>query len=234
MIEVKIDGLEVQAEEGWTILETCKFYGIDIPTLCYDDGLKPYGACRLCIVEIGEGERSKLVSSCTYPVEKGLKIRTHSSRVVRSRRMVIELMLARCPSSKTVQDLAAANDVQDVRFKLKHEDCLLCGLCVRICNEQMMAGAIDFIGRGKDRKITTPFDEKSDICRTCGACIYICPCCQMRCQGPEPPGAVCGSCLNITPSCLDHYNDAQCFMVESGCGTCVKHSKKEKIVDKED
>ena len=71
MINLTMNGLEVKAEEGWTILETAKFYGLEIPTLCYNEGLSPYGGCRLCLVEVGEGSKAKLVSSCTYPVEEG-------------------------------------------------------------------------------------------------------------------------------------------------------------------
>lgn len=227
MITLRINGIEVQAEDGWSILETSKFYGIDIPTLCHHEGLSPYGACRLCLVEIGEGNNTKLVSSCTYPAQEALRIRTHSRRVINARKMVIELMLARCPSSKVIQDLASKYGVQKVRFRLKYDDCILCGLCIRMCKEQMMAGAIDFVNRGSDIKITTPFNMKSDVCRTCGACMYICPACQLRCQGPESPGAVCGSCLNLTPTCLDYYEDTQCFMSESACGTCVREPKKE-------
>jgi len=228
VIKLRIDGLDVQAEEGWTILETCKFYGIDVPTLCYDEGLTPYGGCRLCVVEIGEGPGAKLASSCTYPAMEGLVVRTHSRRVVKARKMVIELMLARCSSSKTIQDLASKYDVHEVRFKLKHEDCILCGLCVRVCEQQMMAGAIGFVNRGKDVKITTPFDIKSDVCRTCGACMYICPACSARCQGPQEDSAICGGCLNMTPSCLEYYDDAQCFMSETSCGTCVREGPKKK------
>ena len=232
MITMRIDDLDVQAEEGWTILETCRFYGIDIPTLCHEDGLSAYGACRLCLVEIGEGTNTKLVSSCTYPAQNKLRIRTHSKRVVDARKVVIELMVARCPNSRTIQDLASKYGIQKVRFHQKHEDCILCGLCVRMCKEQMMSGAIDFIGRGKDRRVTTPFDEKSDICRTCGGCMYICPICELRCQGPNPQGTICGACQNLTPTCLNSNNDAQCFMVESGCGTCVRDDVKEKRKEK--
>jgi bidirectional [NiFe] hydrogenase diaphorase subunit len=229
MVKMRIDGLDVEAEDGTTILEAAEFYGIDIPTLCNDPGLTPYGACRLCIVEIGEGKGAKLVSSCTTPVQEGLKVRTHSKRVVDARKMIIELMVARCPNSKTIQDLASHYGVQQVRFKPKWEECILCGRCVRMCKQQMMSGAIDFIGRGSERRITTAFDEKSDICRTCGGCMYICPICELRCQGPDPPGVLCGGCLNMTPTCLDHYDDAQCFMAESECGTCVREGpKKEK------
>jgi bidirectional [NiFe] hydrogenase diaphorase subunit len=174
------------------------------------------------------------VSSCTYPALEGLKVRTHSKRVMKARKIVIELMIARCPNSKTLQDLAAKYNVQKIRFRVKHEDCLLCGLCVRMCKEQMMAGVIDFVGRGKDRRITTAFDEKSDLCRTCGGCIYICPICELRCQGPDPPGTICGSCLEMSPTCLDSYDDAQCFMVESGCGTCVRDPVKKKVNEMEE
>ena len=231
MIELRIDGIDVQVEEGSSILDAVRFLGIEIPTLCHHDGLTDYGACRLCIVEIGEGDNAKLVSSCTYPAEQGLTVRTHSKRVVQARKMLVELLLAMCPSSKTVQDLASAMDVQKVRFKVEHNDCILCGLCVRMCAEQMGAQAIDFVNRGKDRKITTPFDIKSDVCRTCGACMYICPACQLRCQGPEPPGDVCGSCLNVEPVCLEDEDDKMCFL--ETCGWCYKElgrtkSKEEK------
>ena len=229
MLKLRIDGIPVRAEDGWTILETANFYGIDIPTLCHHEGLSDYGACRLCIVEINDGKNTKFASSCTYPATEGLHVRTHSKKAVTFRRLIIELMLARCPSSKTIQDLASKYGIKNVRFTLKNDDCILCGLCVRICREQMMAGAIDFVNRGKDRKITTPFDNKSEICRTCGACMYICPACQLRCQGPEPTGTVCGGCANLTPTCLDHYDDAQCFMSESACGTCVKERVKKEV-----
>ena len=226
MITLRINGLNVQAEKGWTILEACKFYGIPIPTLCHHEGLSDYGACRLCIVEIGEGKNAKIVSSCTYPVEEGLVVRTHSKKIVNYRKLIIELMLARCPSSKTIQDLAAKYGVQKVRFKIKYDDCILCGLCTRMCEEQMGAKAIGFIDRGKNRRITTPFDIKSDVCRTCGACMYICPCCQLRCQGPEPPGVVCGSCQNIEYPCLEIYDDVHCYL--DPCAACLLEESKKK------
>lgn len=231
-MNMRIDDLDVAAEEGQTVLEVANFYGIDIPTLCWDAGLTPYGGCRLCLVEIGEGKASKLVTACTYPATEGLCVRTHSRRVVAARKMVIELLLARCSSSKELQDLASQYGVSQVRFSPKNDDCILCGLCVRMCKEQMMAEAIGFVDRGHDMAITTPFDEKSDLCRRCGACMYICPACQARCQGPDAKEAVCNSCLNMEPSCLEYYDDAQCFMSESACGTCVREKKKEEVKGK--
>jgi NADH dehydrogenase/NADH:ubiquinone oxidoreductase subunit G len=223
MITLRINGLDVQVEEGTTLLEAARFLGFKIPTLCYHEGLSPYGACRLCIVEIGEGKRARLVSSCTYPAEEGLVVRTHSERVIRARKMLVELMLSIAPNSKTIQDLASELGVQQVRFEVRNEECILCGLCVRMCAEQMDARAIGFVGRGQERRITTPFDMKSEACRTCGGCIYICPVCQLRCQGPEAPSAVCGSCLQLEPTCLEAYDDLMCYMGPAGvCGTCIR------------
>jgi coenzyme F420 hydrogenase subunit beta len=209
-----INGLHVSVEEGSTILEAAQFLGFPIPTLCHMEGLSPYGACRLCVVEIGEGERSKLVSSCTYPVEEGLKVRTASERVLRARKIIIELLLASCPQSKKIQDLASKYNVRRQRFKQEYEDCILCGLCVRMCEEQMMAKAIGFRGRGEKRSIGTPFDIKSDVCRLCGGCIYVCPACQLRCTYNEPEKAICGGCANLSPPCVDkeQFDDMMCYM----------------------
>ncbi|MCS6902740.1 MAG: 2Fe-2S iron-sulfur cluster-binding protein [Candidatus Bipolaricaulota bacterium] len=227
MVTLRINELDVTLEEGTTLLEAAQFLGIEIPTLCYDDGLSPYGACRLCVVEIGKEPKTRLVSACTYPVEEGLVVRTHSTRVLQARKMLVELMVSIAPRSKTLQDLAAQLGVQQVRFETRDEECILCGLCVRICKEQMQSGAIGFAERGYRRRITTPFDRKSEICRTCGACIYICPVCQLRCQGPKPPTAICGSCLQLSPSCAEVYDDLMCYMGPAGvCGTCVKAPNK--------
>ncbi|MFH0980787.1 MAG: 2Fe-2S iron-sulfur cluster-binding protein [Planctomycetota bacterium] len=105
MMTLQINGLRVSVDEGTTLLEAVRFLGFPIPTLCHMDGLSPYGACRLCVVEIGEGPKAKLVSSCTYPAQEGLKVRTASARVVRSRKMVLELLLASCPQSKSSRTL---------------------------------------------------------------------------------------------------------------------------------
>lgn len=223
MIELILNGLQVKAEEGWTLLETAQFYGLEIPTLCHHEGLTPYGGCRLCLVEIGEPDKSKLVTSCTYPAEPGLVVRTDTRRVIAARRMMIELMLSVASGSKQLQDLASKFGVTQVRFEPRHEECILCGLCVRICAEQMDARAIGFQQRGYKRKISTPFDMRSEECRLCGACMYICPACQLRCQGPQAETAVCNACLTMEPTCLDHYDDLQCWMYNAGrCGTCVR------------
>ena len=223
MITFRMNGLEVKVEEGSTILDAARFYGLEIPTLCHNDGLTPFGGCRLCVVEIGEGLRSKLVSACTYPAEEGLVVRTDSARVWASRRMMIELMLAMAPGSKVLQDMASQFGVTKVRFTPRDGECVLCGLCTRICAEQMDAEAIGFQQRGHKRKISTPFDMRSEVCRLCGACMYICPACQLRCQGPHAESALCNGCLTMEPTCLEHYDDLQCWMYDAGrCGTCVR------------
>ena len=220
MIKLTINGLNVSVDKGTTVLEAAQFLGFPIPTLCHMDGLSPYGACRLCVVEIGEGDHAKLVTSCTFPVEEGLKVRTASRRVVRARRMILELLLASSPQSKTIQDLASAHNVHQQRFRQEYEDCIMCGLCVRMCKEQMMAGAIGFRGRGEDRSIGTPFDIKSEKCRLCGGCIYICPACQLRCTFTSPDKAICGGCANLSPPCVekDPFEDMMCYMTP--CVAC--------------
>lgn len=214
MIEMTINGVPTCVEDGTTLLEAAQFLGFPIPTLCHHEGLSPYGACRVCVVEIGEGPKARLVSSCTYPAQSGLVVRTASSRVLRARKMVIELLLASCPQSKVIQDLASAHNVRQQRFRQEHDDCILCGLCVRMCSEQMMAKAIGFRGRGAERSIGTPFDIKSDVCRLCGGCMYICPACQLRCTYTDPEKAICGGCANLSPPCVEkeQFDDMMCYM----------------------
>lgn len=225
MVTLTINGMKVQIEEGTTILEACRWLGINIPTLCYHEGLSPYGACRLCSVEIVKGKRARLVASCLYPVEEGLGVWTHSQKVVKARKMIVELLLSSCPNSKKLQDLASQMGVEKVRFKMEESNCILCGLCVRMCSEQMMAGAIGFINRGYNRKVATAFNARSEVCRNCGACMYICPVVEVQCRGVKSPGELCNACLNFSPTCLELYPDVMCFM--DSCGSCVRDQKTE-------
>ncbi|MGA2268826.1 MAG: 2Fe-2S iron-sulfur cluster-binding protein [Bryobacteraceae bacterium] len=220
MTTLTINGLPVTVEEGSTLLEAARFLGIEVPTLCHMEGLTPLGACRLCVVEIGDYPKSRLVSACTYPAENGLKVRTGSSRAMRARRMILELLLASCPQSKVIQDLASAYEVRQQRFRQEHEDCILCGRCVRMCAEQMMAHAIGFLGRGERRSIGTPFGAPSETCRLCGGCMYVCPACQLRCTYNEPDRAICGGCANLSPPCLEkkQFDDLMCYMAP--CVAC--------------
>jgi bidirectional [NiFe] hydrogenase diaphorase subunit len=220
--KLKINGIEHEFENGTTVLEAAQFLGLPIPTLCHEDGLTPAGACRLCVVEVkmpGGNGRSRLLSSCTLPVQEGLEIHTHSARVEKARRQLMELYVATCPDSKRIQDLAASIGLRNCRLEPKWGNhCIQCGLCVRICEQQMMAGAIGFGFRGNKRKVVRAFDITSDKCRQCGACIYICPACELRCQASTATTALCSGCANLATVCFQSYDDAMCFL--DPCHAC--------------
>ncbi|MCP4716443.1 MAG: 4Fe-4S dicluster domain-containing protein [Deltaproteobacteria bacterium] len=177
MVTLTINGKKVKAQEGATVLEAARAAGIEIPTLCHNDALEPYGSCRLCIVEIAKGKRSVVEASCTYPVEEGLAVQTNSQRVIEGRKLVIELLLARCPNVKRVQDLAKEYSVAQPanEWNMENDYCVLCGLCVRACNEVVGAGAIQFAGRGADRVVDSPFHKSAEDCIACGSCAFVCP-----------------------------------------------------------
>ncbi len=177
MVTLTIDGRAVQAEEGKSILEVAREQNIYIPALCHHEGVNPYGACRLCMVEIIKRGRERLVASCLYMVEEELTVKTDSPRITNVRRMVTELLLARCPDSEVLQELADKLGVDKVRFKLEdgNHKCILCALCTRACEEVVGVSAISLVNRGIGRQMATPFYAFSEACIACGACAYICP-----------------------------------------------------------
>lgn len=175
MVTLTIDGKSVQIEEDKTVLDAARKLGIEIPTLCHHPEVSSYGACRICQVEVTKGKRTRLVASCLYPVEDGLSVKSNNERIARNRKLIVELLLARCPEVKAVRDLAKEYGIGTPRFRLKQEDCILCGLCVRVCDEVLGVGALSFAGRGTSRKVETPFDEPPEDCLGCGACTYVCP-----------------------------------------------------------
>ena len=188
LITLTIDGREFQAEEGRTILEVARDNGIDIPALCYNEGVEPYGACRLCLVEISKNHRTRLVTSCLYPIEEGLVVNTASERVVANRKMLMELLLARCSGVKVIEDLARKIGVEKPSFKpeyLEKNECILCGLCVRACREVVGTSAISLANRGVNREVAAPFLETAPDCIGCGSCVFICPtkCIKMEDKG---------------------------------------------------
>jgi len=177
-ITLKIDGMEVNAKEGTSIFDVAKTVDIKIPTLCHNTALEPFGACRVCSVEITDKRgRKKIVTSCNYPVSEGLIVDTKSEKVIKTRRLLLELLLARCPNAKTIQDLAREYGVEKPSFWVgdPEEDCILCGLCARVCEEKVGVSAINFANRGVEREVTAPYHTISDDCVGCGACAIVCP-----------------------------------------------------------
>jgi glycine cleavage system H lipoate-binding protein/NAD-dependent dihydropyrimidine dehydrogenase PreA subunit len=185
MITLTIDDRKVEVPEGSTVLEAAKKLGIWIPTLCHHEGLGSAQACRLCTVEEVREGGSRLQASCAMPATEGMKIRTDSERVVQGRKVIMELILARVPGVQAIRDLAARIGVTATPFSHKDDDCVLCGLCVRVCSEIMGVGAIGFTGRGVNKAVETPFGEAAETCRACGACTYVCPTGKMQMEAEQ-------------------------------------------------
>ncbi len=176
MINFTINDRNFEVEEGKTILEVALEEGIDIPTLCYHKELTPYGACRLCMVEIVGGGRPGLQASCLYKVSEGLDVKTETERINNARKIIFELLLARSPKSEKIKKIAQKYGVTESRISLERKaDCVQCGLCVRVCSEVSGRNAINFAKRGINRRVQTPFDKVSETCIGCGACAYLCP-----------------------------------------------------------
>ncbi len=177
-ITLEIDGIVINAIDGTSIFNVAKKVGIKIPTLCHNEALEPFGSCRICSVEIEDKRgRKKIVTSCNYPVFDGLVVDTKSNKVLRIRQLLLELFLARCPNVKKIQDLAREYKIEKPSFSVVNpdEDCILCGLCARVCEEKVGVSAINFANRGVEREVTAPYHTISDDCVGCGACAVVCP-----------------------------------------------------------
>ncbi len=174
-ILLQIDGKEVTAEEGMTVLEAAESAGIFIPTLCHHEKLEPYGACRICTVEVEARGRTNLVAACCYPVEQNLEVRTRSERVDKVRKMLLELMLSHAPDSPQLQELAKEYGADKARFGKEPSFCILCGLCVRYCAEVKKANAVGFADRGIRREIMFIPEIASKECWKCKECFPLCP-----------------------------------------------------------
>ena len=179
VFRIRINGREreIEAEVGSipTILDGAKQCSIAIPTLCHHPALEPYGSCRLCTVEVEKKGRKRFVTACNYPLEEGLVVETGSAGVLAIRRMILELLAARCPGERRIQDLAAEYGVDRLRFILEDENCILCGLCHRVCGDLVGVSAINAQNRGILRDVDTPYSQLSEECIACGACALVCP-----------------------------------------------------------
>jgi NADH dehydrogenase/NADH:ubiquinone oxidoreductase subunit G len=179
-VNITVDDKELIVSKGQTILEAVqRVQGIgSVPALCSHPAVKPYGACRLCTVEVTEGDRTRFVAACLYPVKEGLVVKTNTEKVRKLRKGIIELLLARCPNVKVIQELADEYGVEKPRFVLGDQDCILCGLCVRACQEIMGKSAISLVNRGIYREVAAPFyayELSGEDCIGCGDCAFICP-----------------------------------------------------------
>jgi len=180
MPTLTIDGRKVEVREGAYILEAAKKAGVHVPTLCAFDGLEPWGGCRLCVVDMSQADWDddwfKMVTACNHPAEDGMTVLTATERVLETRRVVLDLLLARCPDTRLIQRLAAEHGIEKTSYQVNPEptDCILCGLCTRVC-DHIGVSAIASVDRGVGREIAPPFNEPPPDCVGCLACAEICP-----------------------------------------------------------
>ena len=255
-VAVSVDGRTTEIPAGTTILEAARKMGISIPTLCHCRGMDPYGACRICLVEIETPQGLKQVPSCSYPVEKNMVIHTDTETIQETRRTILELLLAQAPDSEELKQIAAELGVTSTLLEPSPEGkCILCGLCVRVCAERMGRNAIDFYGRGASREVRPPFGALTDQCQVCGACAFVCPTGAIdldtiATRRPQPHITNYDQSLSARPSIdLAHPQAAprvpvidrnSCVHFKTGeCGLCaevceagaIDYDQEEKIID---
>ena len=174
-ILLQIDGKEVKAKKGMTVLEAARSAGISIPTLCHHEELEPFGGCRLCIVEVEDRGWTRLVVSCVFPAENNLVVRTRSEKVDRIRKMIIELLMAHAPDAFDLQALAGEYGADRNRFEKEASFCIHCGLCVRYCAEVKKKHAVGFVDRGIRKEISFIPEIAARECWDCKECFPLCP-----------------------------------------------------------
>ena len=174
-IRLQIDGKEVTAAKGATILEAARGASISIPTLCHHDSLQPYGGCRLCIVEAQADGRTSIVASCVHQAEDALIVRTRSEKIDRIRKTLLELLMAHAPDSPVLQEMAVEYGADRKRFEQEPSFCIHCGLCVRYCGEVVEKNAVGFIDRGVRKEISFLPEIASVECYDCKQCFPLCP-----------------------------------------------------------
>ena len=174
-ISLQIDGKDVTAQEDVTLLDAARSVGISIPTVCHHEKLKPFGTCRLCMVEVEAGGRTNLVAACMYPVSKDLVVRTRSEQIDKIRKVLTEQLLAYAPESEVLKELAGEYGADKDRFAQEPSFCILCGLCVRYCDEIKQKNAVGFVDRGPTREISFIPEVAARECWDCKECFPLCP-----------------------------------------------------------
>ncbi len=210
-VNVSIDGALIDAPKGSSVLDAALDAGICIPHLCRVPYLQDLGACRLCIVEHIVNGRSKVTTSCTLLVKEGMVVLSNTEKIRKMRKNIAELLVTEAPNSRAIQDIALRCGVEKVRYPFRNSDCVLCGRCVTACTGHFSKKAIGFIGRGKNRRVSSPFNLFSELCNECGRCIDLCPMTITPCEGPMLPGQerLCGNC------------ESKIFTEEASQGHCI-------------
>ena len=255
-VKLTIDGRDLEVDKGSMLLEACRKLDINIPTMCHHKALTAYGACRLCLVEVDQNGRQSIEASCTFPAQDGISVRTDTERVMKTRKMMAELLLARCPESEKVRKVASDLGVTETRIEAEHDDCILCGLCVRICSEKMGRGVLGFSNRGSKRMVSPAFDSQSEECQTCGACYEVCPTdrgiklAEITENTPNqrhsefdaglvkrsavyiPYAQAVPNYANIDPEMCIHLNTGECGICKDACDPdAIDFEQKEELVD---
>jgi predicted molibdopterin-dependent oxidoreductase YjgC len=173
-MKIIMDGKEVAAERGQTIVEVARRNGVYIPTLCHVPALEPAAMCRVCTVELVEGRRTRLVTSCNYPLRGDAEIRTDTPMLRQNRKVLIELLASRCPDAEALKELAERYGADLNRFPAEDRQCIMCGLCARVC-ERVGGNVLALCGRGVEIRVDTSFGRLSPTCIGCASCVQICP-----------------------------------------------------------
>ncbi len=223
-VALTIDGKQVTAKEGETLLTVARHAGAEIPTLCNHAALEPRGACRLCLVEITNPkwpDWSKLVASCVYPVKEGLVVRTTTPEVEELRKMIVDLLLARCPDTEEITALGRFYGLEGSSFEStrdKDDHCILCGTCVRVCEDVIGASAIGISGRGATKRVGPAFGWVAETCIGCGSCAHACPTDAIKLEesdgvrriwGKDFPLVACKECgaLTLPEAQIEHMSE---------------------------
>ncbi len=217
-VNITINGAKIKAVQGQSVLDAALSYGICIPTLCHLEGTHDLGACRLCIVEHIENGRSKVVTSCTLEVKEGMVIEAHTDKIRKARKNIAEMLVAECPNSRAIQDVAARCGVTEVRYPFRNKDCILCGRCVRACGEIWQSKSLGFVGRGQKRLVALPFNVRPDTCKMCLTCVDVCPMTITPCPGPMKTGEeyLCNKC--VTQISMEVDTPDTCILCDLGDG----------------